>query len=738
MDFNDWLSYTINPGKLNTTPLPAMWGNGQLELFADLDRPCVSQVVCFGYGQEALWYGPGTGRYGGDQHLIPAVHDAGTGRKYLPYSTSSSDAEEGEVIFRPDRQIWRYRFDDLTLVFSLILPRLRAGYLVKVEIIPGSGNTSRRWFVYQELRAFAALTMWATEADYDLRGGEVWCKNSQRKHGVAMGSTCETIDVSLGMDGEYATDIMAKAVVETDQSGTPATAFFARAFGDTIPEARRNLGPLLSSPGGLEAETEAWWNQYLGEVPRLDTPDETFNKTVHWTWADFRMNRLDVPIGFAPAGLCPSNNCSLKLGPVVSGDNQLQESIQLLHDPKPARDMMLFWMRETRKSGMMSPGIRANGLDQPGDYVSDTAWFCGVLHKYLLNTGDDGLLHEDVGGTTVLERLEEAVDTQLAYRDKETGLFANAAEIGRFAGEKSSDKSSGLGSLSEAQTRFRGGSGSYYSGTSATVYGGLRAMAEIEELAGNRERAAGYDQLADEILQAIRERCWNEDLGIYCDLNPDGSFHDYLGMDAWITGLSANPVHRPGGVATDAQAARLAEWCNHPDFVAELGTLTLSRNSPYFDPKNWKGRNSGFNFYPSNQLPAGLYAHGCYEEAHRQLFKQFRRLGENAGLGPRYRGESYNPDTGEIPIWRFNNYPSSLHALTSIMEGVFGLRWTNQALTIDVHSPWPWMRLSNLRIRDSLLELDLQEDGTFIARIDGNQVAQSSNRKMEIPWEEFA
>ena len=734
---NDWLAYSIFPGELQTAPYPAMWGNGQLELLADLDRPCVSEAVCFGYGREALHYGPGTGRFGGDQHLVPAVYDAETGRKYLPYSTASSDAKSSKVVFRPDRQVWRYTYDDLTVAVSLILPRLCAGYLMKVELMPGQANTSQRWFVYQELRAFAGLNMWATEADYDLATGMVWCKNSQRKHGVAIGSTGKIAEVNLGLDGGYATDIMVKAVAEAEHGGSPVTVWLGRGFGDTISHARENLDGLLEAPGKLEAETEGWWNRYLDEVPRLETPDEAFDRAVHWSWANFRMNRIDVPVGIAPAGICFSNNCNLKQGAVLSGDNQLQESIQLLHDPQPARDMMLCWLRETRKSGTISPGIRPHGKKAPGDYVSDTSWFCGILHKYLLHTGDRAVLDEDIGGMTVLQRLEEAVDAQLAYREPETGLFRNAEEIDRFAGETPSGKPAGLGSLSEAQLRFRGGAGSYYSSTSATVYGGLLALAEIEELARNRERANRYRKAAEEILQAIRDRFWNEELQLYCDLNPDGSFHDYLGMDAWVTGLCANPVHRPGGAATEEQAARLAEWCNHPDFVTELGPLTLARSNPYFDPKNWKGRNSGFNFYATNQIPAGLYAHGCYEEAHRQLFKQFRRLGENAGLGPRYRGESYNPDTGEILPWRFKNYPSNLHALTSIIEGVFGLRWTRDGLTVHVNAPWPWAKLSRLRIRGRRLDLELTDGGILVATIDGKEVARSEDRKLVLPWETF-
>ncbi len=48
---SSWLAYSINPRQLRTALRPAMWGNGQFELMADLDRPCVGMAVCFGLGE---------------------------------------------------------------------------------------------------------------------------------------------------------------------------------------------------------------------------------------------------------------------------------------------------------------------------------------------------------------------------------------------------------------------------------------------------------------------------------------------------------------------------------------------------------------------------------------------------------------------------------------------------------------------------------------------------------------
>ena len=78
--------------------------------------------------------------------MLPAVYDDDTGRKNLLDSPRSSGARSATVNFRPDRQTWRYQFDDLSIDVSLILPRLLPVYLFKLEL-SGPGRSLRPWML---------------------------------------------------------------------------------------------------------------------------------------------------------------------------------------------------------------------------------------------------------------------------------------------------------------------------------------------------------------------------------------------------------------------------------------------------------------------------------------------------------------------------------------------------------------------------------------------------------------
>ena len=58
-------------------------------------------------------------------------------------------------------------------------------------------------------------------------------------------------------------------------------------------------------------------------------------------------------------------------------------------------------------------------------------------------------------------------------------------------------------------------------------------------------------------------------------------------------------------------------------------------------------------------------------------------------------------------------------------------------LTAHVNAPWPTAKLGNLKIRESLLELEQLKDQTPVARIDGEDVSHGEDRKVELPWSLF-
>ena len=333
---------------------------------------------------------------------------------------------------------------------------------------------------------------------------------------------------------------MTKMEVTSHERDESASCYLARAFGSTVQEAKGSLARLLSSPEMLEAETEAWWNDYVSEVPHLETPDETFSKTFLWSWPDFRVNQIDVPIGAASPGLFNSNNVrmSVRLWLGFAG----HETIYLLYDPRPVRDLLLFILRNTRKHGIIA--TISDSREHPRGYASWLGYACGALYKYMLTTGDTSLLGEDIGGMTLLRRLENALEAQLAYRNDTTGLFwtdnelsSDFSDVSGFSGR--------LGPNLEAVTRYRGGAGTFYNDCNAGIQGTYLVMADIEDLAGNGDLSRRYREQAQELQTAIQKHMWNEELEFFCDLNKDGTINDYMGIGGFITGLFANQVYRP-------------------------------------------------------------------------------------------------------------------------------------------------------------------------------------------------
>ena len=202
-------------------------------------------------------------------------------------------------------------------------------------------------------------------------------------------------------------------------------------------------------------------------MPRLETQDEPFSKNFLWSWANFRMSRIDVSRGRVPAGLFYSNNTHISVDCWAGGRRRPGRSggDTGIARSKPAHDHLLFMLRETRKQGILSPGFWA-GKGLPGGRIHVLGHLCALVHKYVSTTGDFDLLAEDIGdGLTVLERLEDALEAQLPYRDETPACSGPDDDVTASMG------TGGMGTAGETINRYRGHSDVFCNHHNAAMFG---------------------------------------------------------------------------------------------------------------------------------------------------------------------------------------------------------------------------------------------------------------------------
>jgi putative isomerase len=197
------------------------------------------------------------------------------------------------------------------------------------------------------------------------------------------------------------------------------------------------------------------------------------------------------------------------------------------------------------------------------------------------------------------------------------------------------------------------------------MYRELKAMVYLAERLNQREIGASYQKMADELLAALREHCWDPKDGFYysVDLNlrpyerPEARFKLHTGgprnWDCLIQrlGVWSGFLALWAEVATPEQARQIVER-NYRDtntFNAPFGVRTLSRMEKMYDvratgnPSCWLGP----IWINANYLTfRGLVKYGFKDDARALAEKTIRLLGrdfEKHGALHEY----YLPDSGE-------------------------------------------------------------------------------------------
>ncbi len=267
------------------------------------------------------------------------------------------------------------------------------------------------------------------------------------------------------------------------------------------------------------------------------------------------------------------------------------------------------------------------------------------------NGGDATWLRE------VFSRIQAFIrNYQEHHRHEATGLFYWQDDLA-------------IGVDNDPSTFFRpkGSSASIY--LNCLMYKELQAMAYLARQLNLTEVANQYSRDAMELIDAVREYCWDEKDGMYysVDLNllpytgepqiifgkpfvlHEGAPRDYPCLIQRI-GCWSGFMTLWAGIATQEQAARMVKenLLDERTFCAPYGVRTLSRLEKMYNlrathnPSNWQGPIWGISNY---MVFRGLVDYGFDKEARELAEKTVSLFGEDLKKEGALH-EYYDPDTG--------------------------------------------------------------------------------------------
>ena len=145
-------------------------------------------------------------------------------------------------------------------------------------------------------------------------------------------------------------------------------------------------------------------------------------------------------------------------------------------------------------------------------------------------------------------------------------------------------------------------------------------LAEIGELTGAPEREiAAFRQEREELKRLVNAKCWDEDLGFYCDVTDAGTVRRRHAGAFWV--LKA-------GLATPERAARMVKIIADPKhFNTTVPVPALDKSDPDFEPERsyWRG-----SVWPPTNLTLvdGLIAYGYRREAEALIRRWYNAAAE--------------------------------------------------------------------------------------------------------------
>jgi len=320
-----------------------------------------------------------------------------------------------------------------------------------------------------------------------------------------------------------------------------------------------------------------------------------------------------------------------------------------MHDPALAQGSLLNFVHTQRSDGSFCGAIFNRDTGPDGTFFYHANWGWGVRKLYEL--------HPD---NAFLKRVYKPLADYARYFDRERDREHSGLYDVRHQGETGQEYMGRYTFVDEHADQWRE-MHPRLKGVDATVYI-YELKKQLAWMAGKlrrKEEAATWAAGADAIKQAVREKMWDPERTMFCDVHPETgqrSPHDTaLCFYPFMTDL-AGPEH------IEALHAHLL---NPDEFWLPYPVPSTSKTAPYFDPDGaWQGERkhctwSGPTWLMTNSHIAEALANAArtLDETLQPTAVEFintfvRMLFDDGRLDRPTSYEYYHPLTGKAPFFR--------------------------------------------------------------------------------------
>ena len=527
-----------------------------------------------------------------------------------------------------------------------------------------------------------------------------------------------------------------------------------------------NNSPATNSPANdSAAHGERHWTDYFNALPELCCNDPYVEKYFDYRWFGLKLNHID-------GGHGNQNHPAVAEGidyfhePITYSAFCHMYEMRWSGVPHTAQGSLLNFLDTQRDDGSIHGRVYAHELVKTDFYHAN--WGDALLATQAVHPDDDYL-------ATVYPRLARYADWLEATRDPDgLGLIS---VINHF--ESGQEFMSRYQAVNPTADTDAWKNTTQLMAVDASVYGLhlRRALTRVAQRLGHGDQAAAHTRRADLAANAILERMWDPDAGMFSDIDPAGLQR---------TGVRAAVCFYPmlTDLLDDSHVeAMLGHLTDPAQFATDWPIPSSSLQDPYFDAQaRWKGKrhNCPWNgrTWPmtNSHVIDGLIRQwrlrpdGADERHPRyrcgllaaQWLQRFIHLmyypthGGRRDLARPNCFEHYNPFTGEPCVYRgIDDYQHS-YVNDLLIRGFLGLdvREDNAGhalITLDplpAAQPWrpggdtqPLRRIAanNLRIRGRRLDIRIDHDRPDDAvQVAGDLAEQIGHvgQPLDLTWEE--